>query len=141
MGRRPGISRSEKLLRAKLAEALAAVIGPKRGAQARAAEQLGISRQAVSLYINGKATPSSEVLRRACAKLNLSLNVEGTTIDANSFDTPPKGSTKSAQLLLFDAISEVENQQLNVLVLRKGPHSIDLEVSIDFRHLETRLKR
>lgn len=134
MGRKPGISRSEQLFRAEIAKALLSEIGEERGAQSRAADKLGISRQAISLYLGMKATPSSAVLGRACAIWPLlSFDVEGIKLNSSNFKTPKPESSSPVQMLLFDAISEVENQQLDVKVLKKGVSSIDLKVSIDFR--------
>jgi hypothetical protein len=133
MGRKLGISTSEKRFRAIFALALSSAIGDQRGAQSRAAEKLGISRQAMSLYLGRKATPNSALLSRVFANWpELSLKVEG--IELKSSDYRPTGPQLSLplQLTLFDAISEVDNQQLEVEVLRKGVQSIDLKVSIDF---------
>jgi len=135
MGRKPGISRSEQLFRAEIAKALSNEIGDKRGAQSRAADTLGVSRQAMSLYLNRKATPSSAILGRACAIWpKLCFKVEGMVLNSNNFKTMEPPPTSPIQMTLFDAISVVENQQLDVRVLKKGVHSIDLKVSIDFRN-------
>jgi hypothetical protein len=134
-GRKLGISRSEQLFRAEFATALSAVIGKDRGAPSRAADKLGVSRQAMSLYLGRKATPNSSILSKAFMvwpKLNL--NVEGIPLNSNSFKVPQPQSASPVQMLLFDAISEVEDRQLNVRVLKKGVHSIELKVSIDFKN-------
>jgi hypothetical protein len=135
MGRKPGISRSEQLFRVEIAKVLSKEIGDERGAQSRAAVKLGISRQAMSLYIRRKATPSSAILAHACAIWpKLSFNVEGMILNSNNLKNPQPQSAPAVQMTLFDAISEIENQQLDVKVLKKGVHSIDLKVSIDFRN-------
>lgn len=143
MGRKPGISRSELLFRAEIARVLSRVIGEERGAQAQAARQLGISRQALNLYLARKATPSSAILGRACAlwpPLSFSVDQDHITItmDSSSFKAPHPQSLPPTQLLLFDAISEVDNQQLEVKVLKRGVNSIDLKVSIDFGNARTK---
>jgi hypothetical protein len=133
MGRKPGISRSEELFRVEIARVLKSVIGEERGAQARAARQLGISRQALSLYLARKATPGSAILGRACALWPpLSFSVGQITMDSSSFKAPKPESLPPTQLLLFDAISEIDSRQLEVEVLNRGVNSIDLKVSIDF---------
>ncbi|MGP8173843.1 MAG: hypothetical protein ACLP7O_04765 [Terracidiphilus sp.] len=87
----------------------------------------------MSLYIGRKATPSSAILGRACVIWpELSFSVEGIKLDSTSFKTPQPQSSSPTQMLLFDAISEVDNRQLEVKVLKKGVNSIDLKVSIDF---------
>ena len=131
MGRKTGISRSETLLRAEIARALTTAIGGNRGAQSSAARQVGISRQALNLYIQQKATPSSENLRRMCKILKLSLNVEGATVDLSAFAQKTTQKTP-VQTSLFDALSDVGDQQLDVKVLRKRAQSLDLQVTIDF---------
>jgi transcriptional regulator with XRE-family HTH domain len=137
MGRKAGISESEKRLRVAFARALSIAIGNRRGAQSRAARQLGTSRQAISLYIRHKATPGPEILRRACTELNLALELGGFRLDAGGFPKAQKALPVPEQTSIFDAISEVANEQLNVKVLRKGAHSIDLKVSIDFKRVST----
>src|ERR1019366_4897746 len=132
MGRKTGISRSESLLRAEIARALTTAIGSNRGSQSAAAKQIGISRQALNLYIQQKATPSSENLRRMCKILRLSLNVEEATLDAPSF-TQKTPSKTPIQTSLFDALSDVGDQQIDVKVLRKRAQSLDLQVTIDFQ--------
>jgi len=139
MGRKSGIPKSEALFREEIARVLSRVIGEERGAQARAAKRLGISRQAMSLYLAKKATPSSAILGRACALWPpLSFRVDEITMDSSSFRSPDPESPSPVQMSLFDAISVVDNRQLEVQVLKKGVDSIDLKVSIDFRN--TRLR-
>jgi hypothetical protein len=139
MGRKPGISRPERLFRAEIARALYAVIGEGRGAQSKAAARLGVSRQAMSLYLNRKATPSSAILGRAFAIWpQIKLNMEGIELNSSSFSSAGSQQSSPIQMLLFDAISDVDNQQLEVNILKKGPHSIDLKVSIDFENLRSR---
>ena len=118
MGRKPGISRSEQLFRAEFAKALSDVIGDDRGAQSRAANRLGISRQAMSLYLGRKATPNSAILSRAFTIWpKLSLNVEGIPLNSNNFNAPQPQAASQVQMLLFDAISGFEDRQLDVKVL------------------------
>jgi transcriptional regulator with XRE-family HTH domain len=139
MGRKTGISRSESLLRAEIARALVTAIGGKRGAQSAAAKQIGVSRQALNLYVQQKATPSSENLRRMCKILRLSLNIEGATLDVSSF-TQKTPSKLPIQTSLFDALSEVGDQQLEVKVLRKRAQSLSLQVTIDFQPMSTKAR-
>jgi predicted transcriptional regulator len=135
VGRKRGIPESERVLRLELARALSSVIGTERGAQSHAAQVLGISRAALSLYLLQKATPGSEILRRILTTWNLTLDILGIKVDASSFTVakPSTDAVVSEQPSLFNAISVIENRQLEVKVIRKDAHSIDLKVSIDFR--------
>jgi hypothetical protein len=67
-----------------------------------------------------------------CKILRLSLNVEEATLDAPSF-TQKTPSKTPIQTSLFDALSDVGDQQLDVKVLRKRAQSLDLQVTIDFQ--------
>lgn len=132
MGRRPGISTSERLLRAVFAAELSVAIGSDRGAQSRAATALGVSRQAVSLYLKQKATPGPDVIRRACEIWSLVLEVEGTTTKASSFPVRTLRKVEGQQASLFEALKAFDDRQLRIQVLRKSADSLELKVSIDF---------
>jgi hypothetical protein len=138
VGRRAGIGQSERVLRAKFAEALWQKIGTARGAQSAAAHRLGVSRQAINLYLYEKATPGSEVLRRAIAIWNLSLVIEGVTLDSGSFGVPKGPRRTPRQTLLFNPMTSVGNEQLRVVVLKRSPKTIDLKVSIDLKRAAKR---
>jgi len=93
----------------------------------------------MSLYLNRKATPSSAILGRAFVIWpRISLDMEGIELNSSSFSSAGPQPSSPVQMLLFDAISEVDNQQLEVNILKKGPHSIDLKVSIDFENMRSR---
>ncbi len=66
-----------------------------------------------------------------CQTLKLTLNVEGATVDLSAFaqETPDKTPVQTS---LFDALSDVGDQKLDVKVLRKRAQSLDLQVTIDF---------
>lgn len=134
-GRKPGIPHSEQLFRAEIARKLSAAIGNERGAMTIAAKKLDISKQALSLYLAEKATPGSEILRRICLQWNVAFDVEGAVTDSSSFRSPRPTVPPPEQMSLPDALSYMDNQQLSVKVLKKGPKSIDLQVSIDFQRV------
>ena len=131
MGRRPATA-NELRLRSELAKALKKEFGSKRGAAAQAANNAGISRQAMNLYLHEKATPSAETLRLLLSALNLDLNIEGATVSSANFPTRKRPRRAISQRDLFSAISSVSNSQLKVRVVRKGPDSMDLKVTISF---------
>lgn len=134
MGRKPGTSQSEQLLRGEIAKALSKAIGDKRGAMSEAANQLGITKQALSLYMRQKATPGAEVLRRICKHWNLHLNVKGALIDAESLPEQVQ-SSEPEQLSLFAALTLVQDQKLEVTILERHDRAIDLKVTINFEEI------
>jgi transcriptional regulator with XRE-family HTH domain len=131
MGRKPGTSQNERLLRAEIARALSTAIGTKRGAISKAAGDLQVTKQALSLYLRQKATPGAEVLRRICKLWKLQLNVRGALVDADGL-LPARQESQPEQLSLFAALAEVQDAKLDVTILRKHESSIDLKVSINF---------
>jgi hypothetical protein len=132
VGRRLGTTPNEDRLRAQLAAALKREFGNERGAASRAAASAGISRQAMSLYLHEKATPSAETLRLLLSVLNLDLNIEGAVVTSANFPNRKRPRRVSSQRDLFSAISGVSNRQLQVQVLRKGASSMALKVTISF---------
>jgi transcriptional regulator with XRE-family HTH domain len=132
MGRRSGITANERRLRSELAGALKKEFGNKRGAAAQAANRAGISRQAMSLYVREKATPSTETLRLLLSVLSLELDIEGAIVSSANFPTRKDPKRTDSQRDLFSAISAVSDRQLKVQVLRKGASSMDLKVTISF---------
>ena len=135
MGRRPGISSTEMAFRRAFADALRQVIGSERGAASRAAGELRISRQAISLYLKQKATPSAEVVRRACQRWALTLDINGNIVSAASFHKPDQGPIPASPLqlrLLPDVLDSLNDENVKVKIARKIGESVDLEVRIEF---------
>jgi transcriptional regulator with XRE-family HTH domain len=136
MGRRAGVSDTERAFRAHFASALRKVVGGQRGAASAAANQLGISRQALSLYLKGKVTPSADVVRRACTVFKLSMNVRGQLVSSATYEHSVDRLRVEAlplQLpLLPEALQNLSNRQLDVQVLRKIGDALELRVIIDF---------
>lgn len=126
----------ERAFRREVARVLAGVIGNSRGAASQAARELRISRQAVSLYLKQKATPSGEIVRRICERWNISLNVEGMVVAESTYRKRVSGPVQAPPLqlpLLPAAIDSLENKDLKVKIVKKVEDAIELKVSIDFR--------
>ena len=132
MGRRPGVTPNERRLRSQLAAALKKEFGGERGAASQAADRAGISRQAMSLYVHEKTTPSAETLRLILSVLDLQLDIEGAIVSSANFPTRKGPRKADSQRDLFSAIAAVSDGQLKVQVLRKGASSMDLKVTISF---------
>lgn len=135
MGRRSGFSTTERAFRQEFAQTLREAIGTKRGAASQAAVELRISRQALSLYLSEKATPSGEVVRRACKRWGLTLNVEGHVVSEKSYPPQSPGPVPAHALqlpLLPDALDSLKDSHLKVRIVRKLADSVELEVKIDF---------
>jgi len=127
MGRRPSVSTTEREFRKRFASELLEAIGSSRGAQTRAAQQLGVKRQTVSLYLKGKTTPGGDVVQRAWEIWGVPHEYGGMPVNSSSFSPRPKPRTEPRQLTLFS-----DDRQLEVHVTRKSVNSLDIRVSIDF---------
>jgi transcriptional regulator with XRE-family HTH domain len=135
MGRHPGISSTEEAFRRAFALELRKVIGDGRGGASRAAEKLRVSRQAISLYLKEQATPSAEIVRRACKEWSLSLNIEGNLVSQGSYRDPAAGPAPAPPLqlsLLPDALDSLKDENVKVKIAKKLGEAIHLEVRIDF---------
>jgi transcriptional regulator with XRE-family HTH domain len=128
MGRRAGVSDAERKFRKQFAEKLADVVGSKRGAQTRVANELGVDRQLVSLYLKGDTTPGQEVLRRTRELWGFPTEYGGLPLGAEPFPRRFAPRIEPQQLKLFS-----EDQQLKVVVLRRSVDSLELKVSINFK--------
>jgi transcriptional regulator with XRE-family HTH domain len=129
VGRKAGLSHSEERLREEIARVLPLVIGSERGAQTSAARKLGITRQALSLYMLKKATPGAEILRRICVTWNLVLDIDGALITKQD---EPVHREVATQLSILEALSDVEDRNIEIKILDKSSNTIDLKVSIAF---------
>ncbi len=128
MGRRAGVSEAQRKFRKEFAAALAAAIGSGRGAQSRAADQLGVKRQLVSLYLRGNTTPGPDVIRRVRELWGFPFEYGGMPLQAASFPHRVGPRIQPLQLKLFS-----EDQQLKVVVLRRSVDSVELKVSLNFK--------
>jgi transcriptional regulator with XRE-family HTH domain len=109
--------------------------------QSEAANQLGVTRQALSQYLLRKSTPQSPILARACTEWGLRLRYQGKAF-ASPKAGPEKTRTKSApdglQLDLFDQPQRVENDQLVVILERSAKAT--LQVTIKMKRADLTMK-
>lgn len=128
MGRRAGVTEAERMFRKNFAAGLAAVVGSERGAQTRVANQLGVKRQLVSLYLKGDTTPGQDLIRRTRELWGFPSEYGGLPLEAATFPRRPALRAQPQQLKLFS-----EDQQLKVTVLRRSVDSVELKVSLNFK--------
>lgn len=107
-------------------------IGAQRISKTQAARDLGISRQMLYAYLNGKSRPRHDVLERACTAWNLQLNYKGFLVTAKAFGRPSAVAPppNPVQLDLFAAVGALRDQDLDVHVLRKDQGRIELRVEL-----------
>jgi transcriptional regulator with XRE-family HTH domain len=127
MSKRPGGSE----LRREIARRFREAIGKKQLSQTQAAELLGVKRQTLWLYLNQKATPGGDVLRRACELWGISLTVNGFEFTAGAFGpTPNKSVSQTEQLELFRALEVLYDAKLEAKVVGKRGKYFEVKVLI-----------
>ena len=112
---------------AKLSKAIATI--PKQ----LAADTLGVTRQMLNRYVNGRSTPVGEVINRACDAWSLTLSVRGFQFSGGAFDTRRKrasGPAKAAQMSLLDLLGKLRNDQLEAKVVGREGDSFYVKLRI-----------
>jgi len=93
---------------------------------AQAAKSLAISRQRLSSYTTGKSFPGADVIDLIRQKWHLDLLGTGGSAGAKR----AAGKAKSQQVGLFDEPVTLANDQMTLVIERKGPGlELRLEVS------------
>lgn len=100
------------------------------------ASVLGVQRQTVYNYRDGKNAPSPEVIRRAMeAWPDFSLSYRGKSLTLQDFGKRPVLTAKKAvQYELWDAIKKLDTESIQIEILKKELSSVQLGVRIFFRN-------
>jgi transcriptional regulator with XRE-family HTH domain len=100
------------------------------------ATELGVQRQTVYNYRDGKNAPSPEVIRRAMeAWPHFSLSYRGRTLTLQDFRRKPILTAKKAvQYELWDVIKKLNSESIEIEILKKESSSVQLGVRIFFRN-------
>ncbi|SRR6266702_531119 len=143
---RPKTTSNEERLRGKLAEALHRLKEEKSLNRTQLAKDAGVTKQSMCLYLDGKATPTPETLRKLCTNLKLPpLDIEGAVISLSDIRSrkarPDLKNDQQLSLSLSEAIFTVPQENLHVTVLRRSSRSIDLKVSVKFGPVSTASRR
>jgi transcriptional regulator with XRE-family HTH domain len=99
------------------------------------ADVLGVKRQTVYNYRDGKNAPSPEVIRRAMEYWpGLSLKYRGSIWKLQGSEQQPRLVKKEpVQLGLWDAIEKLDSESVKIEILKKETSSVQLGVRIYFR--------
>lgn len=113
-----------------------AIAGEKKISKKEAALTLRVSRQMLDLYLKGRATPGSDVILRAMKAWSFTLKYRGREVGASYFDRrlEKKADFTPTQLALplAEVIALLDQRDLAIVITKKGPDSIQLQVSIKF---------
>jgi len=123
-------------------KAFAEVVSNRKGELEAAGREIGSSRQALQQYADG-AVPGADVLLAAFIIWEMMIRIEdpdagpGETRLWECSVTQKQRRMQAArrqpeQLPLFQAIDDLEEQNLELKILRKGPNKIELGLEIAF---------
>jgi len=128
--------------RRSIKEAFAEVVRKRKGNLEAAAAEIGISRQSLEQYAVGRV-PAADVLMAVFIIWEMVIRIEDP--NARPGETKlwecsttqkqrraPAPSRAPEQLPLFQAIDDLKEQNLELKILRKGPHKIELGLEIAF---------
>jgi transcriptional regulator with XRE-family HTH domain len=95
-----------------------------------AAHELHVTRQAFHNYLNGKSLPRRKTLNRAIDRLGFKLDVNGMVVDRSSVPPQEQNIPQPKQLLLWESLDAIKQQDLKITVGREGS-IFKVEVKID----------
>jgi len=131
MPRRPADSEFCDEFAAKLRQAVVGKMTKKS-----AAATLGVSRQMLDVYLNGKSAPGPDVALRAMKAWNFTLKYRGREITSSQLTRPAvveiQGAAEQLLLPLRDAIQSLGEEDLRIRIAKKQADRIELQVSIRF---------
>lgn len=124
-GRHPADTKFRKEVARKLKD------GIKKGKKwtyGKAARELGVSRQSLSRYINAHATPSSDVICRACQILDIQIEYKGMLFGAGGFKDLSR--TRQTKQIVQELLKELDDENLKVSVAKRTRTALELKVEI-----------
>ena len=97
------------------------------------AEELGVTKQAISSYMKGRTTPKPHILRRLLARWPHTFKYRGTEFGPEAFGVEPgRLNGVAKQEYLFDTLSTVKKENMRVEV-ECGPRAeAELRLIIKF---------
>ena len=136
-----GLEAREKF-RHSIKEAFAEVVGKRKGHLEDAAAEIGSSRQSLEQYAAG-TVPRADVLLAAFIIWEMVIRIEDPSAGpgetkrwecsmAQKQRRAQASRREPEQLPLFRAIDDLEEQNLELKILRKGPTKIELGLEIAF---------
>jgi transcriptional regulator with XRE-family HTH domain len=128
MSKRP----PNKRLRQLVAEAFRKAIEENNLSKTEAAKALGISRQALYGYLNGKSLPGAQILAKAFEHWNMAFREDGLSIDKDAFALQKRAqSRKETQGELFRALAEITpNEIVETKLIRSPGKTVEFRIKI-----------
>ena len=97
------------------------------------AEELGVTKQAISSYMKGRTTPKPHILRRLLARWPHTFKYRDTEFGPEAFGVEPgRLGGVAKQEYLFDTLSTVKKENMRVEVERGPRAEAELRLIIKF---------
>src|SRR5260370_39953298 len=117
--------------RSEIADRFREAIAKRHLTNTQAAEMLGVKRQTMWLYLNRRATPGGDVLKKACQLWGISISRRGVEFSAGAFGPERKAQTaRPKQMSLFDALELLREARLDTEVIGKSGEYFELRIRI-----------
>lgn len=121
--------RTSAAFRHEIASCLKKAIREKKLSKNAAAKRLGVKRQTLWLYLKEKAAPGPEVLRKASKLWKLTLS-DGTVLSPEAFGPEKKPRSVPKQLRLFEALEEIQPNQIKATLIGRVGDFFEFRVRI-----------
>lgn len=130
MGRRR-TSESDREFRREVARRFRTAMRARGLNQTQAADELRITKQALSQYLCEKSTPQGEILARACAKWGVRLRYRDAEFTRGAFGADRSvGVSESVQLDLFREPQIFENPSMVVTLARSRKATLQVTIKM-----------
>jgi DNA-binding XRE family transcriptional regulator len=98
----------------------------------QAANDLGISRQAVYGFKSGEYCPSLSVIQKACDVWGLEFSIQGMTINKRAFAQHTNKSRKKfvGQITMFDLWEQLEHRRMTVVRAERVDGAVEMTLRI-----------
>jgi transcriptional regulator with XRE-family HTH domain len=121
--------RTSPTFRREIAACLRRAIRENKLSKNEAAKRLGVERQMLWLYLKGKMAPGPEVLRKASKSWKLTLS-DGTVLGPDAFGPEKKPRSLPKQLRLFEALEEIQPNQIKTTLIGRVGDFFEFRVRI-----------
>ncbi len=120
-----------KELRKAVAREFHRIIDERFPSAAKAADDLGISRQRLQKYLDGEATPHSDLLLLAMKKWGIRLQCFDVEFSQSSFQAKTaEEAPRPPQLSLFDEPVALQNERVELRLARKAGGILKVTVAV-----------
>ena len=122
---------ADKEWRSEIARRFGQAIEERHLSKTEAAKNLGITRQTLWLYLNAKATPGGDVLKKACKSWEITISRKGAEFSAGAFGPEREPAPKRPkQLDLFKALEILREAKFETELVARSNQYFEIRIRI-----------